>query len=106
MTDKRERRLPDFDWPDETISWFESWRDSPRSDNWDGVQWQYLYDTALVHAAVWGGDMSLLPELRSRLKYMGLTFDSSGPVVNENKEPSKLEILQLRRAERRAAATA
>lgn len=104
----RARELPDFDWPDETIAWFESWRDSQRSETWDEAQWQYLYDTALVHAAVWGGDMSLLPELRTRLQYMGLRFDAAptAEAGNAKKEKTTLEIIQGRRAEKARRARA
>ncbi len=69
--------LPDTsEWPQETETWFEAWRSSTRTNNWDQAQWQYLYDTALVHAEVWGsGNMFLIGELRQREAYMGLTFE-------------------------------
>lgn len=63
-------------WAPETIEWFEHWRSSPRTDNWDALQWQYLMDTAVVHSCVWGSqDYSMLGELRTRESYMGLTFE-------------------------------
>jgi hypothetical protein len=71
--------LPDdVDWPDSTVAWFSAWRDSSRTDSFDSLQWQYMFDTALVHASVWGsGNFAMLGELRARLIQMGLTFDNS-----------------------------
>ena len=73
--------LPDTaDWPEQTVLWFDTWRNSTRTDSWDDSQWQYLFDTALVHAEVWGsGNTALLGELRARESYMGLTFDQKQP---------------------------
>lgn len=63
--------LPDLDWPPVTQEWFQAWRDLPATDEWDATKWQYLFTTALAHAQVWGnGDMTKLPELRSREQYM------------------------------------
>ena len=54
--DKSERVLPDsLDWPEETEQWFEEWRDSPITNDWNDQQWSYLYDTAWLHAQLWGG---------------------------------------------------
>lgn len=96
-------KLPeDIPFPDETVKWFESWRNSSRSDDWDELQWQYLIDTALVHSAVWGSqDFSMLGELHKRLAYMGLTFAPQETVKKaEKKEKSPLEIVQSRRRKR------
>ena len=85
--------LPDTaDWPEQTLTWFDSWRDSPRTDSWDDSQWQYLIDTALVHAEIWGsGNTAMMGELRSRESYMGLTFDAR-PI---KKETGKKSVIQL-----------
>lgn len=69
--------LPDgTDWPPETVEWFESWRSSPCTARWDARQWQYMFDTAVVHALIYGSnDYTYLGELRQRLQFMGLEFD-------------------------------
>ena len=92
-------KLPaDIPFPEETVKWFNDWRNSPRSDDWDELQWQYLIDTALVHSAVWGSqDFSMLGELHKRLAYMGLTFAPQETVKQEKHEKTPLEIIQNRR---------
>ena len=66
MAAKREKpTLPtDTDWPAETVTWFNE------------RQWQYVMDTAIVHALVYGSnDFGALAELDKRLRFMGLTFE-------------------------------
>lgn len=96
-------KLPeDIPFPEETVKWFEGWRNSPRSDDWDELQWQYLIDTALVHSAVWGSqDFSMLGELHKRLAYMGLTFEAREETKKEKHEVTPLEIIQNRRFKKR-----
>lgn len=78
MAAKREKpTLPtDTDWPAETVTWFNAWRDDRCSDRWDERQWQYVMDTAIVHALMYGSnDFGALAELDKRLRFMGLTFE-------------------------------
>ena len=92
------------DWAEETVAWFEAWRDSPRTDDWDAPQWQFFFDTAVVHSAVYGfNDMTMLPELMKRLQYMQLTFEP-GKKESESAKVTTLEVLRARRAERVAKA--
>jgi len=64
------------DFPEETIEWFEAWKNSSRTDTWDAPQWQYMFDTAIVHALIYASNQfNLLGELRARLAFMGLDFD-------------------------------
>lgn len=92
-----------IDFPDETKQWFDDWVKSERTKNWDAAQWQYFYDTALVHASVWGsGDMAMLGELRTRLAYLGLTFDEKPKV--QNRGETVLSVIQGNRANRAAKA--
>lgn len=83
--------LPDsIDWPDETRAWFEAWRESPRTDGWDAQQWNYLMETALVHAEVFAsGNTSMLGELRVRESYMGVAFDGK-PTERQRDEATEL----------------
>ena len=88
----------DIPFPEETVKWFESWRTSVRTDDWDELQWQYLIDTALVHSAVWGSqDFSMLGELRTRLAYMGLNFEHKPVQAQIEHKLTTLEVIQNRR---------
>ena len=74
------RETPDlpeeFDFCPATRRWFETWRSSRVTDHWDDRQWQYMFDTAIVHSLVWGSfDFHWLSELRTRETQMGLVYD-------------------------------
>lgn len=93
----------DTEWADETVTWFEAWRNSSRTDSWDAIQWQYMFDTALVHSSVWGaGNFAMLGELRTRLTIMGITFDPPPKIEMTGKK----EATPLDRAKRKRAAKA
>ena len=63
-----------MDWPAVTRDWWIQWGDHPMADTFTHSDWQFLLDTALLHAAVWGaGDLRLLPELRLRVAKYGVT---------------------------------
>lgn len=100
--------LPDgSDWPDETVAWFQSWRDSPRTDGWDMQQWNYLIETAIVHAeVVASGNFGMLGELRAREQYMGVTFDQKQPKKKSDGKPTILQMVINDRAEKAKAANA
>ena len=62
------------DWPAETRDWWVSWGIHPMTETFTESDWQFLLDTALIHAAVWGdGDLKQLPELRLRVAKYGVT---------------------------------
>lgn len=65
--------LPDnIDWPERTREWWQKWVEAPIVKGWTPLQWEFLLDTALLHATVWGsGDMSKLSELRTRTTLLG-----------------------------------
>lgn len=67
--------LPDWvDWPTRTVEWWEMWRESPLSEHFTASDWEFLLDTALLHAAVWGGgNLDRLAELRLRVAKFGAT---------------------------------
>lgn len=81
--------LPDFDvqverdgelfsqtfvWPEATRRWWATWGAEPMAADFTATDWDFLLDTALLHAKVWGhGDLKLLPELRLRVAKMGAT---------------------------------
>ncbi|HEY3259971.1 MAG TPA: hypothetical protein VGJ95_06820 [Pseudonocardiaceae bacterium] len=66
--------LPDGrDWPDETRSWWETWRNSPQSQAFTDTDWDFLLDTALLHSRFWRGDDKVASELRLRVAKFGAT---------------------------------
>ena len=83
--------LPDTsEWAPETLEWYRVWKDSSRTDEWDDAQWQFMFDTAVVHSLIYGaGNFALLGELRNRLAYMGLTFEEK----KQEKQPLRITAL-------------
>lgn len=78
--------------PPQTIKWFEAWKRDPITDGWGEAQCQFLLDTALIHAAVWGmGKFELSNELMRREQQMGLKF----PEYDPRKKKEKASVLQL-----------
>lgn len=81
-------------WCAETKRWFKSWRDSPATDLWDMRQWQFAFDTALVHQAVWyDGDLTKTGELRAREAQMGLSFDAPKQAPKGSQKASVLSLV-------------
>lgn len=63
-------------WPAATKKWWKTWGDEPLSEDFTATDWDFLLDTALLHAQVWGaGDLKLLAELRLRVAKMGATAE-------------------------------
>lgn len=61
-------------WPDETIKWWEMWRNAPQAEHFGSTDWAFLLDTAVLHAMLWGnGDVTVLSELRLRVAKFGAT---------------------------------
>lgn len=66
--------LPEgYDWPQRTKDWWAMWAVSPLSENFGVTDWDFLLDTALVHAAAWTGNASAMAELRLRVAKFGAT---------------------------------
>lgn len=66
--------LPDgYDWPTQTRSWWETWRSSPQAQTLTDTDWDFLLDTALLHAELWSGNGAVAAELRLRVAKFGAT---------------------------------
>lgn len=76
MAKRVKPELPEeFDFCAATRRWYAAWRDSHETDDWDDRQWQFMFDTAIVHSLVWGSfDFHWLGELRAREAQMGLAY--------------------------------
>jgi hypothetical protein len=66
--------LPDeFEWPPATVRWWETWRTSAQATTFTPTDWEFLLDTALLHAAFWSGETGVGAELRLRVAKFGAT---------------------------------
>lgn len=63
------------DWPVETLAWWETWRTCAQASRFCDTDWVYLLDTALLHARLWSGDVSVSSELRLRTAKFGATLE-------------------------------
>lgn len=63
----------DYDWPPQTERWWETWRCSPQAQTLTSTDWDFLLDTALLHAALWKGNTTAAAELRLRVAKFGAT---------------------------------
>ncbi|WP_431784339.1 hypothetical protein [Streptomyces chumphonensis] len=70
---ERDGDLVEFVWPERTREWWQMWVDSPQAEHFGSSDWQYLLDTALIHARYWQGNLSLAGELRLRVAEFGAT---------------------------------
>lgn len=56
-----------------TLAWWETWRRSPQAATFTATDWDFLVDTALLHARFWAGDEKVAAELRLRVAKFGAT---------------------------------
>ncbi|MFD9212081.1 hypothetical protein ACFVY9_02975 [Streptomyces sp. NPDC059544] len=70
---ERDGELVEFVWPERTREWWQMWIESPQAEHFGSSDWQYLLDTALIHARLWRGDLSAAGELRLRVAAFGAT---------------------------------
>lgn len=71
----QEGELVEWRWPARTVEWWEMWKASPQAEHFGSTDWQFLLDTALIHARFWRGDVSQAPELRLRVAKFGATME-------------------------------
>lgn len=62
-------------WPAQTRRWWAVWGASPQAEHFSSTDWDFLLDTALLHATVWAGEVKQLPELRLRVAKLGATME-------------------------------
>lgn len=85
--------LPEFAdagtrWPAQTCRWWEGWRRSPQAVTFTATDWDFLLDSALLHAALWRGDTRVAAELRLRLAAFGATPADRARLRLSVKEPA------------------
>jgi hypothetical protein len=75
--------LPDdHDWPLQTRKWWVTWVHSPQADLMGQSDWQFLLDTAKIHAEFWAGNLSVGAELRLRVAKFGATVEDRASVAD------------------------
>ncbi|MEV0608115.1 hypothetical protein AB0I61_17290 [Polymorphospora rubra] len=62
-------------WPDPTVTWWATWGASAQAELMTATDWSFLLDTALLHARLWAGEVSVAPELRLRVAKFGATLE-------------------------------
>lgn len=68
--------LPEqYEWPQRTQDWWQMWRETPQAELFTATDWDFLLDTALLHAQFWLGDTSVSGELRLRVAKFGATTE-------------------------------
>lgn len=70
--------LPRGHWPKRTRDWWAMWGASAQSEMFTLTDWDFLLDTARLHAAYWNDDdpdLKLANELRIRVAKFGATIE-------------------------------
>ena len=63
-------------WPIQTVEWWARWDGSPLAKGFTEHDWDYLLDTAVLHAQFWlalGSTTKLAGEIRQRMAKFGVT---------------------------------
>jgi len=67
--------LPEGDWHPRTVEWWANWRTSAQAQVMTTTDWDSMLETALMHSALWKGDLKAAPELRLRVAKFGATLE-------------------------------
>lgn len=78
-----------IDWPVVTLAWWETWRRSAQAQAFTKTDWDFLVDTALLHARFWKGDEKVAGELRLRVAKFGATPEDRARLRMHIGDPSK-----------------
>ncbi|MER7331682.1 MULTISPECIES: hypothetical protein [unclassified Micromonospora] len=74
FTKGEQPELPaDYPWPEQTRAWWRMWAESPQAEHFMQTDWDFLLDTAMVHAELWAGNIGAAAELRLRVAKFGAT---------------------------------
>ena len=63
------------EWPENTLAWWAMWGRSAQAAFFTETDWGELQVAAVLHAAVWNGQLHKADELRMRMSKFGATFD-------------------------------
>lgn len=96
--------LPEGDWHEHTVSWWDTWRKSPQASLFTGTDWSFLLDTALLHTKFWNDDATVAGELRQRVAKFGATPEDRARLKLEVTEPETVKPEQRAADPRRVTA--
>lgn len=106
LVDDDEVRGPDLpggiEWPVVTLAWWETWRHSPQAASFTATDWDFLVDTALLHARFWAGDEKVAGELRLRVAKFGATPEDRARLRMQIGDPEKSDVPKKTRESRYA----
>lgn len=77
-----------FDWPERTREWWRMWSEHPLSTEFSASDWEFLLDTARIHAEFWRGNMKVANELRLRVQKFGATPEDRARLLVSFAPPS------------------
>jgi hypothetical protein len=93
--------LPEeYDWQRITRHWWDTWRRSPQSRAFSETDWNFLLETAFLHAELVAGNAQVASELRLRESKLGATLEDRQKLRIQVKQP---EVEQPREASGRYA---
>lgn len=97
--------LPEeLDWPAATEAWWLGWRESAQASTFTQTDWDFLLDTAVLHAEFWGGNLSVAGELRLRVAKFGATPEDRARLKLQVEEPAEPKAPPTPATKRAAAA--
>lgn len=80
--------LPEgIDWPIPTQRWWQTWRTAPQAQAFTATDWDFLVDTAILHARYWNGDTKAAAELRLRVAKFGATPEDRARLRMQIEDP-------------------
>lgn len=82
-----------FVWPPATRSWWGMLEFHPLKHEFTDMDWSYLLDTALLHAAYWQGELRHAPELRLREAKYGFTPEDRARLRIQFAQATEAEIV-------------
>jgi hypothetical protein len=91
-----------YDWPTQTKRWWDTWRTCPQAMTLTDTDWDFLLDTALLHAELWSGNGQVASELRLRVAKFGATPEDRMRLRLQIGEPVKPEQTQTQSRSRYA----
>lgn len=80
-----------IDWPAPTVQWWHNWRTSAAAKMFHATDWDFLLDTAMLHAAFWGGRSDVASEIRIRVAKLGATHEDRLRLHINVEEPASEE---------------
>lgn len=94
--------LPEGDWHPRTIAWWDNWRRSSQAQHMGQVDWDFMVDTAMMHSAMWNGEMKMAAEVRIRVAKFGATPEDRLRLKVQVDEDLKPEVRAPKAKARRA----